>query len=49
MSMCEGYAEVVIRACFKAILGLCIVVIVVYMATTFGCDKMSLNSLYLGC
>ena len=46
MSICEGCAKVVIRACFKAILGLCVVVIAVYMATTFGCDRKPQNSLY---
>ena len=46
MSICEGCAKVVIRAYFGTVLGLLLVAVVVCVAIGFGCDKMSLNSLY---
>ena len=46
MSICEGCAEVVIRAYFGSVLRLLLVAVVVCMTIGFGCDRMSLNSHY---
>ena len=37
---------VMIRVCFRSVLGLLLVAVVVCVAIEFGCDKLSLNSLY---
>ena len=34
--------------CFESVLGLLLVAVAVCMVTVFGCDRMSLNSLYWG-
>ena len=46
MSICEDRTDVRDYGAFLSCLGLRIVVIVICITIGFGCDRMSLNSLY---